>query len=652
MGPDFLKRSMLKGDVVKSQIHGLMTGLVLTLLAFANSSVCIANRPELRVRAATTNVKITVGLYAAEDSAAVIRYSASLYDASNSVLLDSLVSDSVNVIDFSVVAASVPAVGGTIPLQYDLDQNFPNPFNPSTIIRFSIQGADDVKLSVYDILGRTVATLVDQWLSPGSYQVNWSPNVASGVYFYRLQSGKFSETKKMIALDGSGHAAGASRLTVLGKASTNGAEELLPPLRKMQSGSGYILHIYSLSGVTFPQVNTLAISIPPLSGDTTIQVYATRTGAHVYLDSTQQFIEGFGAANIVGWRPDMTYGQIQTAFGTGPDQLGFTILRLRIPPDSTQFRINVPSAKSADSLAVQVIASPWTPPGWMKSNNNIIGGTLNASNYAAFAAHLKSFADTMAKYGAPIFAISVQNEPDANVNYESCYWNATQFLNFMKNNAPAVGVPVFMPEAMGFNHVYSDATLNDPAACANVAFVGGHLYGNTNKNYPLALSKGRELWMTEYLSTDTSWSAVLTTAKQINDCMNAQYSAYVWWYIVRFYGPIGENGNSPTKRGYVMSQYSKFVRPGFLRVSAQANPQTNIYVTAYKNNSKVVIVALNMGSSSVSQTFVIPHGSATAYTPYVTSSSKNCAQETAITVSSLTFTAVLDPSSVTTFVSN
>lgn len=348
----------------------------------------------------------------------------------------------------------------------------------------------------------------------------------------------------------------------------------------------------------------------------------------------------------------MTPAQVQVAFGSGNGQAGFSIMRLRIPPDSTQFSIDVPSAKLAESLGAIVIASPWTPPAWMKSNNSTIGGTLDTSAYAAYAAHLKAFADTMRNDGVSLYAISVQNEPDANVSYELCYWNATQFLNFMKNNAGSVGTPIFMPESESFNSQFSDSTLDDPVAAADVAFIGGHLYGATPTSYPLALSKGKEVWMTEYLVTDTSWSAVLGTAKGINDCMNAQMSAYVWWYIVRYYGPIAETGATLTKRGYVMSQYARFVRPGFYRVSATANPQANIYVTAYKSGSKVIIVALNMSSSSISQPFKILNGTVTTFTPYETSSTKSCVQESDITVSNGSFNATLDPSSVTTFVSN
>jgi glucuronoarabinoxylan endo-1,4-beta-xylanase len=399
--------------------------------------------------------------------------------------------------------------------------------------------------------------------------------------------------------------------------------------------------------------------------------------AVIYLDSLRQVIRGFGGANIVGWNPGLSYGdmtqeQIQTAFGNGPGKLGFAIMRLRIPPDSTQFKINVQSTKLAESLGATVIATPWTPPAWMKTSNNIVGGSLNTNNYAAFAAHLKAFADTMASNGAPVYAVSVQNEPDfIPTGYEGCGWNGTQFLQFMRNNAPAVGIPVFMPEAAGFNHTLSDPTLNDSVAASHVAFIGGHIYGATPASYPLALSKGKELWMTEYLinspgsgpDMDTSLKGALATAKSINDCMNADMSAYVWWYIVRYYGPIDDGtkggvAGSITKKGYVMSQFARFARPGYMRVLSTI-PRGSVYVTAYKpvlpgssSNSKFVIVALNMGSSSTQQTFNIENiatGTATVR-PHVTSRTKNCEQQSDVAVSDGTFTATLADSSVTTFV--
>jgi O-Glycosyl hydrolase len=380
-------------------------------------------------------------------------------------------------------------------------------------------------------------------------------------------------------------------------------------------------------------------------------------GATVYFDSACQVIRGFGAANILPWRPDMTADQVNTAFGTGDGQLGFTILRLRVPytDDTTEFAAQVSSAVLAESMGAIVFASPWTPPSAMKSNNNIVGGMLNESSYADYAAHLKKFADYMAAHGAPLYAISLQNEPDARVTYESCIWNATQFLNFTKNNAASIGIKVIMPEGQNFVHALSDSTLNDSTAAVNVSIIAGHLYGGGLASYPLATSKGKELWMTEYLSLDTTWSGVLATGQQINDCMKAGMNAYVWWYIIRYYGPINESG-IVTKRGYVMSQYSKFVRPGFTRVYTASNVVRgpSISFTAYRNNSQLVIVAVNPSSSSTMQTFNIPRltGGSAVFTPYVTSATKNCNQGIDITASNDSLTATLDGSSITTFVAN
>jgi hypothetical protein len=88
-----------------------------------------------------------------------------------------------------------------IPSDYILHQNYPNPFNPSTKIRFAIRAGMSitlVKLTVYDILGREIAQLVNSNLNPGNYEVNWdASNYSRGVYFYKLQAGAFSEIKKM-----------------------------------------------------------------------------------------------------------------------------------------------------------------------------------------------------------------------------------------------------------------------------------------------------------------------------------------------------------------------------------------------------------------------------------------------------------------------
>ena len=85
------------------------------------------------------------------------------------------------------------------PLAYTLSQNFPNPFNPSTVIQYQIPGAGPVRLTVYDILGREVATLVDGVQQPGTHEARFDGGgLASGVYLYRIQAAGFVQQRKMI----------------------------------------------------------------------------------------------------------------------------------------------------------------------------------------------------------------------------------------------------------------------------------------------------------------------------------------------------------------------------------------------------------------------------------------------------------------------
>ena len=88
-----------------------------------------------------------------------------------------------------------------IPQSYTLSQNFPNPFNPVTVIRYSLPTEGFVTLSIFDINGRLIDMLVNEVLPAGYYELDWNAsNVSSGIYFYRLKSGGFTKTKKMVLL--------------------------------------------------------------------------------------------------------------------------------------------------------------------------------------------------------------------------------------------------------------------------------------------------------------------------------------------------------------------------------------------------------------------------------------------------------------------
>jgi hypothetical protein len=88
-----------------------------------------------------------------------------------------------------------------VPSDYALEQNYPNPFNPTTTISFSLPSKTFVTLKIFDALGREVSVVLGEELSPGTYSRQWnSANAPSGVYFYRLQAGQYTETKKMLLL--------------------------------------------------------------------------------------------------------------------------------------------------------------------------------------------------------------------------------------------------------------------------------------------------------------------------------------------------------------------------------------------------------------------------------------------------------------------
>lgn len=359
--------------------------------------------------------------------------------------------------------------------------------------------------------------------------------------------------------------------------------------------------------------------------------------------SNLQTIDGFGFASV--FADVMTSAQADTFFGTGSGQLGFSLLRVYISENSS-FSTDASNTSLAHARGAKVLGTAWTPPPSMKSNNSSVGGTLNTSQYAAYASYLASAANSIG-----VDYVSFQNEPDITVTYQSCSWTPTQMYNFVLNNATAIGKPIVMPESYHFNDSYSDPVLNNSTAVTHITYVGGHIYGGGNTTHTNAINHGKHVWMTEHYNNGQTISNAITDAKEISDCMNNQMSAYIWW---RAYHPTLASddlisGSTPQKNGYAVGQFAKYIRPGKVRCSATYNPSTNIYVTAYHNNG-AVIVAVNTGSSSVSQTFSLQNVSGVS-TLLVnrTSSSENMASVTTATVSSNSFTYTLPAQSVTTF---
>ncbi len=95
----------------------------------------------------------------------------------------------------------VEEVVGAVPTEYLLEHNYPNPFNPSTVIAYSIPKASHVSIKVFDLLGNLITTLVNQYQEAGKFKVKFNADeLSNGVYFYKIQSGSFTDIKKMLLL--------------------------------------------------------------------------------------------------------------------------------------------------------------------------------------------------------------------------------------------------------------------------------------------------------------------------------------------------------------------------------------------------------------------------------------------------------------------
>lgn len=382
----------------------------------------------------------------------------------------------------------------------------------------------------------------------------------------------------------------------------------------------------------------------------------------VNLSSQKQLIKGFGGINHPAWIGDLTPSQRDTAFGNGQNQLGFSILRVYIDDNKNNWYKELPTAKRAIEQGAIVFASPWNPPSDMVETFNRNGDTtakrLKYDKYAAYSQHLNDFVSYMKSNGVDLYAISVQNEPD--YAHDWTWWTPQEMLRFMKDYAGSItGAKVMAPESFSYLKEMSDPILNDPQALANMDILGAHTYGTQFNNFPYPLFKqkgaGKELWMSEVYYPNSNansadnWPEALDVSYHIHNAMvEADFQAYVWWYIRRQYGPMKEDGTI-SKRGYNMAHFSKFVRPGFVRVEATKNPDTQTFISAYKGDNKVVIVAINRGTSAVNQKFVLQNGNASSVSSWITDSTRNLATGSSINVTGNSFTAQLPAQSVTTF---
>ena len=407
----------------------------------------------------------------------------------------------------------------------------------------------------------------------------------------------------------------------------------------------------------------------------------------VNVDVTEehQVIRGFGGMVHNTWQGGggLSDADAKIAFGTGEGTLGLNTLRIPVNKNSNDFGKEVQAAKSAKKYAGDefiLYATPWDSP--------YAGGhqSISSSNYQKYVDHLNSFAEYMKNQGVPLYAISFQNEPDW-CNEWTCM-SANEIYNFTKGYADQLrkhGTKVISAESFRYDKNLYDKVLNDASALKNWDILGAHFYASeagTQDNffqYPLADQKNVERWMTEHYTesqgSGNDWRVIRNTGDQANqnkkDTVRAMdvgyeifrglalgnFSQYTWWYIRRCYGLIMEKdfGNKLSipqneigkisKRGYVMSQYARFIRPGAIRVGATAKPEANLFASAYKSagGDSVIVVLVNRDyKSGKTVTVKVQGADVQAFHMYTTSEAKNAVDEGEVEVKNGEVTITMD----------
>jgi len=319
-----------------------------------------------------------------------------------------------------------------------------------------------------------------------------------------------------------------------------------------------------------------------------------------------QQITGFGGMNNVWAAGFLTLDEVQKMYSA--DGLGYNMMRIMITPNKNDWGRDVATTLKAQSLGARILATPWTPPANLKSTNSQLHGYLLPAKYPDYVTHLNDFIDYMKVQGITIEAVSIQNEPDWSPEYDGCEWTPEQILDFVKNYAGSIKAKVLAAEAVNFKKMYTDPVLNDPVAVNNLGIVGGHLYGGGLVDYPLARAKGKEIWMTEHLLNEVNngmgWDQAMVFAKELNDCMQANFNAYFWWYLKRSYSMLGDGEKGTVmgeimKRGYVMSHFAKYAT-GRKRIQVgKIDNNNDVHITAYAGDKDITLVLLNQGTIPV-----------------------------------------------------
>jgi glucuronoarabinoxylan endo-1,4-beta-xylanase len=454
----------------------------------------------------------------------------------------------------------------------------------------------------------------------------------------------------------------------------------------------------AVCAAVFPVVVAL-----PANAATTVTIDASRT--YQVMDGfgvsgafgSANVIRGIGNATVRKQALDMLFSPTAGA--------GFSILRNLIPSDAAHTiaptrpsNPSVPPAyvwdgnneaadwgqlwltRQAKSYGLATVyADAWSAPGYMKTNNNETnGGMLCGTPGAqcgsgdwrqAYANYLVQYLKYYQAAGINVQYLGFTNEPNWTTSYSSMLVNPAQAVDFARVLGPAVrasGLPARITccDTLGWNLLpnYTSAVLSDSAAGSAVGLFTSHGYSGAPKS--VVNTGGKPVWQSEWSTGQGAWNPAwddntaqsgLRWAQNIHDGLtSANLNAFLYWW------GIWNNANSnsalirldgttlsPAKRYYSFVNYSRFIRPGAVRIQA-STPDSNLRTSAFKNtDGSVVVVALNTATSAASTTYTgLPAGTVR---PYLTNNSNNTTAQATLPISGGAFSATVPARSLVTY---
>ena len=421
--------------------------------------------------------------------------------------------------------------------------------------------------------------------------------------------------------------------------------------------------------------------------------------------------EGFGEASTVMNAASSVQQQALNLLYGPTSGAGLTILRNEISADSgTTIEPNNPGSPSATPSyqplssigsdqgqlwfaqqikarygVTNVFADAWSAPGFMKTNNStsnggqvcgVTGASCGSGDWRqAYANYLVQYAKDYSAAGDPLTYIGPSNEPDFSASYDSMTMSGAQMASLVNVVGPTLrnsGLPTQVDccAATGWSVSGQDASAieSDPTALANTAILTSHGYSSA----PTSPISGwtKPAWETEW-STFESWnpawddgsdaSGVAWAQHIFTGLDNANLSAFLYWWGSTTPSENGDNeglvlinGSSVTPSGrlWAFGNFSRFVRPGAVRIGASTS-DGNLTLDAFKNtNNTVTVVALNTGTGSDTVNFSLQNtgvANGAVVTPYLTDNSSSLAAQPTTTVSGGAFTGTLPGRSLVTY---